>query len=185
MRNDLNAEIKELAVEIGALLYGSFTLSAGGKNSPFYFDGRLLTLHPKGSYLVAKALLPLVVSSGAQAIAGPTLGADPIVAAVSMFSHTQENPIPGLIVRSQPKSHGTQKLIEGALTPGLKVAVVDDTCSTGKSIFHAVAELEKAGCKITSIFSILDRNEGGSEEIKRRGYKFESLLSATPEGVID
>ena len=185
MPKDLNAEIKELSVEIGALLYGSFTLSAGGKNSPFYFDGRLLTLNPKGSYLVAQALLPLVVSSGAQAIAGPTLGADPIVAAVSMLSHTQETPIPGLIVRSQSKSHGTLKLIEGALKPGLKVAVVDDTCSTGKSIFHAVAELEKAGCKITSIFSILDRNEGGSEEIRRCGYKFESLLSSTPEGIIN
>ena len=185
MRNDLNAEIKELAIEIGALLYGSFTLSAGGKNSPFYFDGRLLTLNPKGSYLVAKALLPLVVSSGAQAIAGPTLGADPIVAAVSMLSHTQETPIPGLIVRSQPKSHGTLKLIEGALKPGLKVAVVDDTCSTGKSIFHAISELEKAGCEIAAVFSILDRNEGGSEEIRRRGYKFESLLCASPEGLIE
>jgi orotate phosphoribosyltransferase len=185
MPKDLNAEIKELAVEIGALLYGSFTLSAGGKNSPFYFDGRLLTLNPKGSYLVAQALLPLVVSSGAQAIAGPTLGADPIVAAVSMLSHTQETPIPGLIVRSQPKSHGTQKLIEGTLKPGLKVAVVDDTCSTGKSIFHAMAELEKAGCEITAVFSILDRNEGGSEEIRRRGYKFESLLCASPEGIIE
>ena len=56
MSKDRHAEIKELAVEIGALLYGSFTLSAGGKNSPFYFDGRLLTLNPKGSYLVAQAL---------------------------------------------------------------------------------------------------------------------------------
>ena len=185
MSKDLHAEIKELAVEIGALLYGSFTLSAGGKNSPFYFDGRLLTLNPKGSYLVAQALLPLVISSGAEAIAGPTLGADPMVAAISMLSHTQETPIPGLIVRSQPKSHGTQKLIEGALKPGLKVAVVDDTCSTGKSIFHAMTELEKAGCEIMAVFSILDRNEGGSEEIRRRGYKFDSLLSATPEGKIN
>ena len=86
MSKDLHAEIKELAVEIGALLYGSFTLSAGGKNSPFYFDGRLLTLNPKGSYLVAQALLPLVISSGAESIAGPTLGADPMVAAISMLS---------------------------------------------------------------------------------------------------
>jgi orotate phosphoribosyltransferase len=184
MRNQLNTEIKELAFEIGALLYGSFNLSAGGKKSSFYFDGRMLTLDPKGSYLVAKAILPLVASSGAEAIAGPTLGADPIVAAVSMLSHIEENQIPGLIVRNQPKSHGTQKLIEGNLTPGLKVAVVDDTCSSGKSIFHAVAALEKAECEITAIFSILDRNEGGSEEIKKQGYKFDSLLFATPEGEI-
>ena len=63
--------------------------------------------------------------------------------------------------------------------------MVDDTCSTGKSIFHAMTELEKAGCEIMAVFSILDRNEGGSEEIRRRGYKFDSLLSATPEGKIN
>jgi len=48
-----------------------------------------------------------------------------------------------------------------------------------------MAELEKAGCEIKAVFSILDRNEGGSEEIRRRGYKFDSLLSATPEGKIN
>ena len=72
MSKDRHAEIKELAVEIGALLYGSFTLSAGGKNSPFYFDGRLLTLNPKGSYLVAQALLPLVISSGCLLYTSPS-----------------------------------------------------------------------------------------------------------------
>ncbi len=184
MPEKLIKRIKQLALDIGALQFGSFALSAGGTSS-YYFDGRILTLNPEGSYLIAKAILPLVTASGAQAVAGPTLGADPIVAAVSLLSYTENTPMPGLIVRNRPKGHGTTKSIEGKIQPGMKVAVVDDTCTSGKNIFHAVAELEKEGCEITAIFSILDRNEGGSKEIRRRGYQFESLLSATSEGIIE
>ena len=173
----------ELAAEIGALTYGDYTLSWGGK-SRFYFDGRLLSLEPEGAYIIGQALLPYVTGAGATAIGGPTLGADPMVAAIAMASHMAGEPVSGFIVRKETKGHGTGKLIEGPLTSGSKVAIVDDTCSTGGSLFQAITAAEDAGCEVVKVLSILDRREGGSEKLRERGYDFSSLLVATPEGEI-
>ena len=171
----------ELATEIGALTYGDYTLSWGGK-SKFYFDGRLLSLEPEGAYIIGQALLPYVTGAGATAVGGPTLGADSMVAAIAMTSHMAGERISGFIVRKETKGHGTGKLIEGPLTPGSKVAIVDDTCSTGGSLFQAIAAAEDAGCQVVKVLSVLDRREGGSEKLRERGYDFSSLLIATPAG---
>ncbi len=179
--------ILDLSTDMGALLFGEFTLSAGTKTS-YYFDGRMLTLDPAGGYAVAKAFLPIIRDAGAQAIAGPTLGADPIVAAVSVISHIEGCPIPGLIVRKETKGYGRRRAIEGPtanLEDGAKVAVVDDTCSTGGSLFHAIDAVEEAGYEVAVALSIMDRNEGGGAELSRRGYRFHSLLSANSEGRVE
>jgi len=173
----------ELALERGALKYGEFTLSSGQKSS-YYFDGRLLSLDPEGAYLIAKALIPILREAGAQAVGGPTLGADPMVAAVAVASHLEGSPIPAFIVRSQAKGHGTRRDVEGPLVTGSKVAIVDDTCTTGSSIFHAIEAAEVAGCSVVKIIAVLDRRQGGSEELGRRGYDFIALLEATPEGEV-
>ena len=175
--------ILEVAKATGALEFGEFELSAGGK-SAYYFDGRLVTLDPKGAYHVAKALLPILREIGAEAVAGPTVGADPMVSAVALMSHTEGPPIPGLIVRTEAKTHGAKRLIEGPLVQGARVAVVDDSCSTGASLFHAIDAVEAAGCSVAAVMCILDRHMGGSDEIKRRGYDFIALLEADPEGRI-
>ena len=135
MEDDLQntaTRLLQLALEMGALRYGDFTLTSG-KKSTYYFDGRLLSLHPEGAYLASQALLPLVRAAGAEAIGGPTLGADPIVAAVSMASHLESGgaPVPAFIVRKEAKEHGMGNAVEGHMTGGSKVAVVDDTCTTG------------------------------------------------------
>ena len=180
------SEILELAIDKGALTFGEFRLSAGGTSS-YYFDGRILALDPEGGYRVAKALLPILRDCGARAIAGPTLGADPIVSAVSVLSHTEGSPIPGLIVRGEAKGYGGKKMIEGptaTLGAGAPVAVVDDTCTTGSNLFHAIEAVESAGYRVVKVLSILDRNEGGSEELRRRGYSYHALLSANEDGEI-
>jgi orotate phosphoribosyltransferase len=64
----------------------------------------------------------------------------------------------------------------------MKVAVVDDTCTSGRSLFLAVKALEEAGCEVTVALCVLDRNEGGSAEVARRGYRFKALLSADGSG---
>ena len=183
MTENIISRIQQIAEERGALRYGEFKLSAGGTSS-YYFDGRLLTLDPEGGYLVAKALLPLVLASGAEAIAGPTLGAVPIVASVATVSHVEGTPINALIVRNQAKGHGTARRVEGSVREGMKVAVVDDTCTSGRSLFLAVEALEEAGCVVTVALCVLDRNEGGSAEVKRRGYPFHALLSADGDGKV-
>ncbi|MCH8205693.1 MAG: orotate phosphoribosyltransferase [Chloroflexi bacterium] len=176
--------VLELAKQTGALMFGEFKLSAGG-TSPYYFDGRLITLDPEGAYRISKALLPILEECGAEAIAGPTLGADPIVAAIALASHLEGGPIPAFIVRKESKDHGTKQNIEGPLTPGCRVAIVDDVCTTGGSLFHAIEAAEAVGCTVVKVVSLLDRNEGGSEEMRKRGYDFSALLAATPDGKIE
>ena len=173
----------DLAKRKGALKVGEFRLSSGGTSS-YYFDGRLVTLDPEGAYRVARAFLPILIECDAEAIAGPTLGADPIVSSVAVLSRIEGHPIPGLIVRKEAKEHGGQRTIEGPLKPGARVAVVDDACTTGSSLIHAIDALEAEGCQVVKVMSILDRRQGGSDEIRRRGYDFVALLEANDRGEI-
>lgn len=176
----------QLALDMGALRYGDFTLTSGRKSS-YYFDGRLLSLHPEGAHLTSQALLPLVRAAGAEAIGGPTLGADPIVAAVSLASHLDSGggPVPAFIVRKEAKEHGMGNAVEGHLKVGASVAVVDDTCTTGGSLFQAIEAAEAAGCTVVKVLAILDRCEGGGDELRRRGYDFSALLVANRDGEIE
>ena len=173
-----------LALERGAIKYGDFTLTSGKKSS-YYFDGRLLSLDPEGAFLISQAIIPLLEQAGAMAVGGTTLGADPMVAALALASHIKGRSIPAFIVRKESKTHGTKQNIEGPLEPGTNVAIVDDVCTTGGSLFHAIEAAEEVGCSVVKVVSILDRNEGGSEEMRKRGYNFSTLLAATAEGKIE
>ena len=166
----------ELAWERGAL--------SSGKESTYYFDGRLLRLDPEGAQLIAEALLPILVEAGAEAVGGLTLGADPIVTSIALTSRMHGEHIPGFIVRKEAKSHGTGQGIEGPLPPGSKVAIIDDVCTTAGSLFQAIQAAEAVGCTVVKVAAILDRKEGGSEELARRGYDFVALMSASPDGRI-
>ena len=143
----LDERLLKLALKRGALKYGEFTLSSG-QIAHYYFDGRLLSLDPEGAYLIGRALLPMIKEAGAQAIGGPTLGADPIVAAVAMASHMDGYPVPAFIVRERSKAHGTGQQVEGPLEAGSRVAIVDDVCTTGASLFRAIEAAEASGCKV-------------------------------------
>ena len=186
--SDISHRLLQLALDKGALRYGDFTLTSGRK-SGYYFDGRLLSLDPEGAYLVGQALLPSIRAAGAQAIGGPTLGADPIVTAVALVSHLEGGPegapIPAFIVRKEAKAHGTGQAIEGPLPPGCRTAIVDDTCTTGGSLFQAIDAAEAAGCTVVKVLALLDRQEGGGAELRRRGYDFTPLLAANAAGQIE
>ena len=178
-----NENLLVLAEQRGALQYGDFALSSGARSS-YYFAGRLLSLDPEGAHLIAKALLPLVIGSGAKAIGGPTLGADPIIGAVTFLSYMNGDPIPGFIVRAAPKEHGTGKVVEGPLQRGTPVAIVDDVCTSAKALFRAIEAVEAIDCTVLAVLAVLDRKQGGSDELRRRGYKFQALLEADGQGRI-
>ena len=181
---ELAERLLGLALAKGALRYGDFTLTSGRK-SGYYFDGRLLSLEPEGAYLLGQAFLPLLRAAGAAAVGGPTLGADPIAAAVALSSYWDEGPaMPAFIVRKEAKAHGTGQAIEGPLPLGRPVAVVDDTCTTGGSLLQAIAAVEAAGCAVVKVLAVLDRQEGGSGELRRRGYDFAALLAADEGGEV-
>lgn len=170
-------------VEEKSLKRGEFTLSSGLKTS-YYFDGRLTTLWPEGVYLVGKKMLQLAAEAGAEAIGGPTLGADSIVAAAALISWLEGQPLPAFIVRQKPKEHGMQRYIEGHLPSGGRAAIVDDVITTGSAILQAIEAVEGEGCRVARVIALLDRQQGGSEEIRRRGYNFISLLVADPSGKV-
>jgi orotate phosphoribosyltransferase len=114
----------------------------------------------------------------ADAIGGLTMGADPIAAAVAVVSELEGTPLPAFIVRKEAKAHGTQRHIEGySGQPGARVVIVDDVCTTGSSIVDAAHKAQQAGYEVVAAFCVVDRQEGGSENIAKM-YPFYSLLTA-------
>ncbi len=181
-RTKLAREILAVAVANGALLHGDFTLTSGEK-STYYWDGRVLSLTPEGAALVARALLPMVRESGADAVGGPAVGAVAMVAAIAMLSGQDGGaPVPGFFVRAGAREHGTGKLIEGPLAPGSRVAIVDDACSTGGSLYHAIKAAEDAGHTVVLVATVLDRHQGGSDKLRADGYVFQAVLESDAQG---
>ncbi|MBI5554553.1 MAG: orotate phosphoribosyltransferase [Elusimicrobia bacterium] len=156
------------------------SLSSGGKSN-YYIDGKLVTLSPKGSYLLAAYIFSTledeIRAQKIDAIGGLTLGADPIVSAVILISFIRKYPIKGFIVRKEPKKHGKQLMIEGPLQAKERVVIVEDVTTKGKSVLKAIEEVEKIGCRVVKIISLVDRLEGAAEEFSQKGYKFEPLFT--------
>lgn len=183
MSSEISRKILELSEQVGALRYGDFTLASGAKSS-YYFDGRLISLHPEGAYLLGKAFLRSLEGSGVDAVGGPATAAIPIVTAVALVSQLEGSPLEAFFVRPEAKDHGTGKQVEGRLEAGSRVAILDDVCTSGGSLFTAIEAVEAAGCKVERVLTILDRNQGGGEELRNRGYDYRVLLEADGSGRI-
>lgn len=154
---------------------GNFTLSSG-KKSNYYINGKEVTLHPLGAVAIGRLILPLLPPDTA-AVAGLTLGADPIVSAVSVVSTYEGRPIPALIVRKEAKGYGTGAYIEGmALPAGAKVIVLEDVVTTGGSAMQAVEKLRAVGYEVEEVISLVDRQQGGEEFYQAVGLKFQSIF---------
>lgn len=155
---------------------GNFILSSGQESS-YYINGKHVTLHPQGALAIGQILLPLL-PPGTQAVAGLTLGADPIVTAVSVVSAYQKCPIAALIVRKEAKNHGTQASIEGPLLPeGASVVVLEDVVTTGQSALTAVERLRSEGFGVDQVIALVDRQQGGAALYQLEGLKFNSVFS--------
>jgi orotate phosphoribosyltransferase len=158
-----------------ALRRGSFVL-ASGKTSDFYLDCRLVTLDPEGLFLLSRLILEDLKDTAIEAVGGLTLGADPIAAGVAALSHLEGKPVRAFLVRKEMKSHGTQKRIEGAPIGGARVAVVEDTMTTGGSAREAIAQAEAAGAKVDRVYCLVDRLEGGGAELRSKGYDVRAIF---------
>ncbi|TAK31359.1 MAG: orotate phosphoribosyltransferase [Chloroflexota bacterium] len=163
---------------------GVFQLTSG-RTSSYYIDSKMATLSAEGAYLTGKAVYAAIRDSGAQAVGGLTMGADSIATAAAIESFEQGNPIPAFFVRKEPKKHGTRKWIEGPLpeTPGLRVAIVDDVITTGGSVIQSIAAMEESGYTVCKVIVLVDRMEGGGDELLRRGYDYAPLFKITDFGV--
>lgn len=159
-----------------AYVEGDFTLSSGVKSS-YYINCKQVTLRAEGALALGRLLFQLLPKDTA-AVAGLTLGADPMVSAVSLVSAIENQSIPALIVRKKPKGHGTQSYIEGpSLAAEAKVVVLEDVVTTGGSALTAVERLQDAGYQVTQILALVDREQGGSELYQSKGIKFQALFS--------
>ena len=155
---------------------GDFVLSSGQQSS-YYINCKPVTLHPEGALATGRLLLSML-SADVEAVAGLTLGADPMVTAVSVVSALGDRPIPALIVRKEAKGHGTMAYIEGpTLSEGANVVVLEDVVTTGKSAMQAVERLRGAGYKVDRVLSLIDREQGGAEFYRSVGLEFETVFT--------
>ncbi|MDJ0582570.1 orotate phosphoribosyltransferase [Crocosphaera sp.] len=171
----LRTYLLELFVKL-AYKEGDFTLSSGQKSS-YYINGKQVTLRADGALAIGRLLLSMLPPN-IQGVAGLTLGADPIVSAVSVVSAYENCPIPALIIRKQAKGHGTQAYIEGpTLSPGATMVVLEDVVTTGKSAMLAVERLRDVGYTVNTIIALVDREQGGAAFYKSQGLTFQALFS--------
>lgn len=168
-------ELLEL-INTRAVEIGRFTLSSGSISS-HYINLKEVTLDSRGSYLVGSALMRVPEVANAFAVGGLALGAAPIVSAVTTMSEVMNNPVSGLLVRKEPKGHGTMAYIEGPeLEIGNRVTVVEDVTTTGKSALKAVDTLRDAGYKVDTVVTILDREEGADLNLEPHGIELISIF---------
>lgn len=135
---------------------GEFKLSSGA-TSDYYIDCRTTTLDARGSRLTGEVFLDEIRHRGwrPQAIGGLTMGADPIVVAVSVVS----GELHGFLVRKAEKQHGTGQRIEGFREKGARVVIVDDVCTTGASTIQAIEAAREFGFEIVGVMCLVEREE--------------------------
>ncbi len=171
--------LKQILIE-KSYRQGTFTLTSG-KTSDFYIDGKQTTLDAEGAYLCGKLLFELISAEQdvIQAVGGMTLGADPLVTAVSVVSFLERAPIPAFIVRKEAKGHGTSNYIEGLknLPAGGRVALIEDVVTTGGTLLKVIERVEAAGFSVGLVVTVVDRQEGGAENLARAGYPLKALFT--------
>jgi orotate phosphoribosyltransferase len=172
MRKRLTEILKEKSLQTNV----QRTLTSG-RTSTYYIDAKMTTLDPEGSNLVGQLILDALQPFDVDAIGGFTLGADPIVSVVAALSANTSRPLPAFIVRKEPKKHGERKMIEGPFQEGWRVAVVDDIVTTAGSTLKACKAVEEEGGTVAVALTIVDRLEGGRENLEKNGYTFFSLFT--------
>lgn len=154
-----------------------FKLVHGGK-SQFYFNCKRVTLDPEGQYLIGNLVFRSIQDLNVQAIGGLTLGADPIANAAAYTSWIEHKPIQSFVVRKKQKDHGAVNLIEGKVTAGDRVVVVDDVITTGTSTLQAISACRFAELEVVKVIVLVDRQEmDGRDNILKEVADVEALFT--------
>ncbi|WP_320675208.1 orotate phosphoribosyltransferase [Prochlorococcus sp. MIT 1341] len=158
-----------------AYRFGDFTLSSGRK-SQHYVNCKPVSLSGRGLCLLSLSILS-EVELDSVAVAGLTLGADPLVSGVAMAAAQNNRSLNALIVRKEAKGHGTADWLEGPLPEkGSKITVLEDVVTTGGSSLKAVKQLREEGYKVERVVTIVDREEGGNDVMNQSGLELVSLF---------
>jgi orotate phosphoribosyltransferase len=173
------SEIEALGRDLvtAAVLRGDFLLRSGQRSS-YYIDKYLFTTQPALLRRIAAALSSLL-PSGLDRLAGPALGAVPLLAALSL-----EMNLPFAIVRPEkPKEYGTARQIEGALVTGERVFLIEDVVTTGGASMASLDALQEARVEVVGAACVVDREQGGAAAFAERGVPFQALFTKTSLGL--
>jgi len=165
------SELITLLKDNHVVKYGKFTLSSG-KKSDYYVDMKRAITDPTILSKIAEIISEKIMDQKIDKIAGPALGAIPIVTAVSIVSS-----IPMLMIRKAKKDYGTSELIEGDLNKDDAVIVLEDVTTTGNSLLKAIQAVSSNGGSVMKAFVVVDRDEGAIENLKDEGVELEPLVT--------
>ncbi|MFC6731141.1 MULTISPECIES: orotate phosphoribosyltransferase [unclassified Haladaptatus] len=165
------ADIASLIEECGAVKYGEFEL-ASGETSSYYVDKYVFETQPKVLEAIAEEIAARLEGSDIDVIAGPELGAVPLVAAVTM-----KTGIRGAFIRKEAKGYGTDTRVEGTIDEGDKVALLEDVTTTGGTILETAQFVENdLGATISRLIVVVDRNQGAVENLQDGGFDLEAIV---------
>jgi orotate phosphoribosyltransferase len=155
---------------------------ASGKKSDFFIDCKQTVLTAEGHALVGELMLDAVLAlpgGPVDAVAGVELGGCPLASAVALVSYQRGRPLDAIYVRKAAKDHGSQRLLEGdaQLPKGARVAIVEDVVTTGGSTLAAVEKLRAAGYALAGVISLVDREEGGRQNVEAAGLVLRALFT--------
>ena len=155
---------------------GNFQLSSG-KQSSHYLNCKPVSLNGYGLNLISELFLELM-NSETEAVAGLTLGADPLVSGVILLAANKGIPLNGLIIRKEIKNYGTKSGIEGPnLDSKTVVTVLEDVVTTAGSCLKAINKLRENDYIVNEVLTIVDREEGGSDVLRKNKVVLKSLFN--------
>ncbi len=163
-------ELARMLLDVGALKFGRFELSSG-KISDYYVDVKEASTHPEVLDAMTDALAGLLPED-AEVVAGPELGAVPLVAVLSV-----KTGVPMAVIRKKEKGYGTGGRLIGD-AEGKSVVVVDDVATTGGSLLEAAEVVREEGGEVNVAVVVVDRREGAEEALKEAGIELRSVLTA-------
>ncbi len=160
---------------------GPFTL-ASGETADWYLDARQATYDGAGAAIVADAVLAVLADVGA--VGGMTMGADPIAVATAMRAAAAGRPLRAFSVRKEAKGHGVGGRLVGPVERGDRVAIVEDTCTTGGTLAAVAEVLAGAGIDVVQAVALVDRSAGAAaERIGAAGIPYVAILTPADLGV--
>ena len=137
-----------------------------GQMSRYYVNCKPVTLDPRGLFLVGHLVFQAIEALDVEGIGGLTFGADPIAVATAYTSELKGRPMKAFSIRKNQKDHGVIRWVEGDLTPGDRVVIIDDVATTGGSTIQAIERAESEGLNVVKAVILIDRQEGGLENIR-------------------
>ncbi len=163
-----------------AVRRGDFVLKSGRRSS-WFIDAKQTVCRPEAMLLVADAVLSLVPPE-ATAIGGLTMGADPVAFVAAAVAATRGRPLKAFSVRKEEKDHGAGGRIAGALDPGDRVVVTEDTVTRGTSLLEAARAVREAGAEPVLLVAVVDRGGTAAGLAAAEGLPFAAVLSAPDLG---